>query len=181
MACSCTDSLPSFPPLNILHILTLIFQEVLEDGLFTTKSDVYALGIIMWEVLAREYPFSSFNFKMGFHVELAVKSGKRPEIPSSHLGTSEFIALMQRCWDQVAAKRPSMAEVVKELSICLSNLPSASPSDYSPIQPQPSLSSNYTKISSQHYPPRSSTILATHHRVRSSTPPKDSLPSLESP
>lgn len=93
--------------------------------MFTAKSDVYALGIIMWELLARDYPFASSNFKMAYQLENAIRQGVRPEIPASAQNeeSQEFILLMQRCWSQLVSNRPTMADVDKELSTLLTRVP----------------------------------------------------------
>jgi len=73
--------------------------EVLVEDCWTYSSDIYSLGILLWELVTKEIPYSSFCEE---HGELQEKIGRgvlRPPIP---LQTPEPIAaLIMRCWDQV--------------------------------------------------------------------------------
>lgn len=35
--------------------------EIISDNLYSTKSDVYAYSIFLWELFANENPYSDFN------------------------------------------------------------------------------------------------------------------------
>ena len=52
---------------------------------YSEKADVYALGIIMWELLTRQHPFDEYSFRFWHQLESAVQSGVRPRIPKAYL------------------------------------------------------------------------------------------------
>lgn len=75
-------------------------------GKVTEKSDVYALGIFIWELLSREVPFGDVSNDLD--VIKLVKEEKRPGIE----GWPELIAdIITMCWEQHPAARPTAAKV----------------------------------------------------------------------
>jgi len=87
---------------------------------FSTKSDVFSLGIIIWEYMARmftgEYqrPYKEFNFKIDFQILINVaKKGKRPTIPPE---TPESLKnLITSCWSAEPTDRPETAQILSTL------------------------------------------------------------------
>ena len=82
-------------------------------------SDVYAFGVIMFEILTLKMPFAEMNANA---IPMAVTDGVRP---SDNLDDSvmmrdnclaKLIPLMELCWHQVPAQRPSFREILKILS-----------------------------------------------------------------
>jgi serine/threonine protein kinase len=77
----------------------------------SVASDIYSLGMILWELVSRQIPFADAATP-----EIAmdwVKSGEQENIPS---GTPEdFKALILDCWDKDPAKRPKADVVAKRL------------------------------------------------------------------
>jgi len=53
--------------------------EVISESEYTEKSDVYAFGIIMWELICRKHPFHEYSFLN--EIEAAILEGKRPVFP----------------------------------------------------------------------------------------------------
>jgi serine/threonine protein kinase len=90
--------------------------EVIKDGTFSAKSDVWAFGIMMWELFSYgATPYGQWN-----NAETAenVLSGYRLSCPE---GCPENIFnLIRRCWDEDQAKRPTFTEIVENLEICVS-------------------------------------------------------------
>lgn len=101
--------------------------EVISNPSHSSKAgDVYSFGIIMWELLMMQRPWSGTHLSMIQHL---VQSGTRPEVPRnlSELPGSqpnhplpaaeEYIKLMQRCWDERVDMRPNFEQIVEELEM----------------------------------------------------------------
>ena len=90
--------------------------EILQGEKYTPAVDVYAMGLLMWELLMRQYPFSSIagqTFKEFSQFVIAdyVTKGGRPLIPDEVRkirANCEFIELIESCWHQNPSERPSM-------------------------------------------------------------------------
>lgn len=87
---------------------------------FSTKSDVFSMGIIFWEYVARmltgEYqrPYKEYNFKIDFQILINVaKKGKRPTIPPSC--PESLKNLVTTCWSHEAQDRPETAQILQTL------------------------------------------------------------------
>lgn len=77
---------------------------------YTQKADVYAFGIILWQLQTRKVPYEDMaNWQIPVHVS----SGGRPDI--SAVGNGEWEKLIKRCWNQKATARPSFSEVLPQL------------------------------------------------------------------
>jgi serine/threonine protein kinase len=99
--------------------------EILCEGKqHTFQTDIYALGIVMWELLTCKQPHESLS-KDQIYGKL--KSNDRPPIPDS-IPTDfpqEFVVMMKRCWDEDPELRPSAAEVHQ----CMVDITSALPNE----------------------------------------------------
>ncbi|CAG8457881.1 16407_t:CDS:2 [Racocetra fulgida] len=89
--------------LNIKGVLLYIAPELLNGGKYTTKTDVYSFGMIMWEIYSEKPPFfDREKDELATHIVM----GSRPDIVSD---IPIFYALiMQRCWDPDPNKRPDI-------------------------------------------------------------------------
>ncbi|KAG0256159.1 hypothetical protein DFQ27_005884 [Actinomortierella ambigua] len=78
---------------------------------YSTKSDMYALGMVMWEMAADcTTPFQDQrdnNVVVGF-----VRQGEREEIPEET--PTDYKTWIERCWEQDPSKRPEAAEMFNE-------------------------------------------------------------------
>ncbi|CAG8585640.1 5409_t:CDS:2 [Ambispora gerdemannii] len=95
--------------LEVSGVLPYIAPEVLDEKSYTTKSDIYSVGMLMWAVTAGRSPYEDINHDI--NLLLAIFEGKRPKsIP----GTPEpYRALMQQCWDKDPKKRPTAAKIFR--------------------------------------------------------------------
>jgi serine/threonine protein kinase len=89
-------------------------------------TDVYSLGVVLWELLAGDVPFSGENFVAVAlrHVNEAPPSLRelRPEVPA------RLAAALERALEKDPARRfPSMAALAAELRACLAELEGEAP------------------------------------------------------
>eukprot|EP01114_Cavostelium_apophysatum_P021152 TRINITY_DN7295_c0_g1_i1.p1 TRINITY_DN7295_c0_g1~~TRINITY_DN7295_c0_g1_i1.p1 ORF type:complete len:250 (+),score=60.12 TRINITY_DN7295_c0_g1_i1:136-885(+) len=97
--------------------------ETFEGKQFTVASDVYSLGIIMWEMLYRcvtgEYqrPYAEYTYiTQPFQIIIqAAQKGLRPTIPIIDKCPPMLVNLITACWDSVPEKRPTAKGVLAEL------------------------------------------------------------------
>ena len=89
--------------------------EQLQDLRLTLKADIYALGMMMWELAAGMTPWEG---QQQFAVmNKVVNERKRPPVQliEDKGYPDTFIELMEACWEQLPAKRPKVAEVYEQL------------------------------------------------------------------
>ncbi|XP_046673530.1 mitogen-activated protein kinase kinase kinase 7-like [Homalodisca vitripennis] len=84
--------------------------EVFESSNYTEKCDVFSWGVILWEVLSRQRPFSDIGGS-AYRIMWAVHKGDRPPLIDGCPKPLEM--LYTRCWDKNPSIRPSMEEVVR--------------------------------------------------------------------
>lgn len=98
---------------------TYCAPEIYFNQPFTTKSDIFSIGVILWEIVVRvvrgkyERPYSEFPELMyDYHIILQTSKGKRCTIPPAC--PASLSKLVSSCWDPVPANRPSSAELISE-------------------------------------------------------------------
>ena len=81
-----------------------------DDSNYGTKVDVYAYGIMLWEMLTGEIPFGN---KKAMAIMSEVTRGNRPKIPETT--PQPLTTLISSCWAQRPEDRPTFDQVVKAL------------------------------------------------------------------
>ncbi|NXU11988.1 ROS1 kinase, partial [Pardalotus punctatus] len=85
--------------------------ESLIDGVFTSRSDVWAFGILVWETLTLgQQPYPGFSNTEVLH---HVRSGGRLESPNNCPDDLRY--LMRRCWSQEPHNRPTFSYIHDKL------------------------------------------------------------------
>ena len=86
--------------------------EVMVREEFNEKADVYSFGIVLWELLTREPPFSHHSDLLTFRKAICVE-GERPPIPPDTI--KSLRNLMEISWNADPKVRPGFNQQVKEL------------------------------------------------------------------
>jgi len=89
----------------------LELRGAVQRATYTEAVDVYAFGIVMFEIWSRQIPFP--DLKHSSQVRKAVLAGQRPAIPLSM--PAAVASITQKCWAQDFRDRPLMSEVVRVL------------------------------------------------------------------
>ncbi|KAM9316655.1 proto-oncogene tyrosine-protein kinase ROS [Gastrophryne carolinensis] len=91
--------------------------ESLIDGIFTTHSDVWSFGVLLWELFTLgQQPYQGFSNMEVVHY---IRSGQRMDSPDNC--PDNMLDLMLECWTQEPFKRPSFAHIhaqLEELKSC---------------------------------------------------------------
>lgn len=85
--------------------------EVLGGGEATQFSDVYGLGMLLWELATRRVPYQ----KAGRAVTGWILSGKQEEILDTDNCPEPLAKIIKACWHKEPTQRPTAAEVAKQL------------------------------------------------------------------
>ncbi|KAH3745784.1 SHK1 protein [Pelomyxa schiedti] len=92
----------------------------------STASDIYAFGLILWEIYTEEELFNNYTEVEPFYRDV-ILNGLRPTIPPNvpHPHASNpppasptlpsLVTLMTTCWDANPAKRPNISQVLEQL------------------------------------------------------------------
>ncbi len=104
------------------------------DGKDSQKSDVFSMGITMWEIASRKIPYETAKSRAMIPFWMA--QGKREEIPTDC--PPKMAHLIKWCWDTDPIKRPTAAEAVKYLR--------DAESDFKPTDNKPNQNANAAQV-----------------------------------
>ncbi len=93
---------------KICGIVPYIAPEVLQGKKKTKESDVYSVGMLIWEVFAGHPPFDDRAHNENLVINI-VLNGMRPPLLSNM--PSDYAEMMQKCWDADPSKRPTIYEL----------------------------------------------------------------------
>ncbi|UZO02597.1 uncharacterized protein OCT59_021076 [Rhizophagus irregularis] len=94
------------------------FETQNHSYVLTEKSDIYSLGVLLWELTSCKSPFD-FETKNNNYLEIIeiksdILNGKR-EKPIS--GTNyNFVTLYKKCWQHEPDERPDIRQVISEIN-----------------------------------------------------------------
>jgi len=85
--------------------------ECLKEGKYNTSTDVWAYGVLVWEIFAYgKQPYSGLNDVEAYYCvmnhQLLEKPKKCPDA---------VYQLMQRCWNKESQMRPSFSDIISSL------------------------------------------------------------------
>ena len=84
--------------------------EVIMNAHYSKESDVYAFGIVLWEVATRQEVYPRLSAAQ--IIAKVANEGLRPLVPPG----CPWEDTMRKCWSQRAVDRPSFADVIAVLS-----------------------------------------------------------------
>jgi len=99
----------------IKGVLPFIAPEVFHTRKFTKKSDIYALGIIMYLIASGEPPFRNRSFDNSLVTEIL--DGLRPEMPDS--APMAYKELAAKCCDADPSKRPKLQSLLFSIHVII--------------------------------------------------------------
>ncbi|CAF3604797.1 unnamed protein product [Rotaria sp. Silwood1] len=86
--------------------------ECIRNNEFSTKSDVWSFGVLLWECLTGEIPYKGFD-QMQVAFGIATNKYSLP-IPSTC--PEEFSQLMKDCWQLLPKDRPTFSELYEQIN-----------------------------------------------------------------
>lgn len=88
--------------------------ETIQLGKVSEKSDVYAFGLVLWEMIHLLQPFHEVADKTAYQFQHAIITGTRPVL-SSKLPLA-LKDLINSAWETQHDKRPLMKEIIQKLN-----------------------------------------------------------------
>jgi serine/threonine protein kinase len=104
---------PSSNNNEIYGVIPYIAPEIFKGGAFSKASDVYSMGMIMWELTTGCKPFA--NIEHDTDLIYKIIDGERPKITDDT--PEEFANLMNKCWNSDPEKRPLAKKVCEKLNL----------------------------------------------------------------
>ncbi|RHZ82766.1 hypothetical protein Glove_103g133 [Diversispora epigaea] len=110
---------PVDKPLNSIYgNLPYVAPEVYCGQIYTTKSDIYSVGILMWEVITGETPYGDHEHDTD--LAFAIAKGYRPTIYENT--PLEYATLMKQCWDANPDNRPDAIIILNKMKLLIKSL-----------------------------------------------------------
>ncbi|RHZ89103.1 hypothetical protein Glove_19g82 [Diversispora epigaea] len=87
-----------------------LFEIKWRGEIYMKKSDIYNMGILMWEVITGETPY---DCEHDLDLTLDIVNGRRPknyeDIPR------EYATLIKQCWDAIPKNRPDLNAICRSI------------------------------------------------------------------
>ncbi|GET01598.1 kinase-like domain-containing protein [Rhizophagus clarus] len=98
---------------EIYGVIPYIAPEIFKGASFSKASDIYSMGMIMWELTTGCKPFS--NIVHDTDLIYKIIDGERPKITDDT--PEDFANLMKKCWNSDPKKRPSAKKVCERFNL----------------------------------------------------------------
>ncbi|GES87958.1 kinase-like domain-containing protein [Rhizophagus clarus] len=96
---------------EIYGIIPYMAPEIFHRQKYTTASDIYSFGMIMWEFMTGRRPF--WNKTHDSELIIRICDGLRPPVVTN--APEGYVELMKECWDPVPKERPTAAEIYNKI------------------------------------------------------------------
>ncbi|XP_074063335.1 vascular endothelial growth factor receptor kdr-like [Macrotis lagotis] len=104
--------------------------EAIFDKIYTTQSDVWSFGVLLWEIFSLgASPYPGVQIDEDFCLRL--KEGSRMKSPE--YSTPEIYETMLDCWNGICSERPNFTELVERLGDLLQASVEQEGKDYIPL------------------------------------------------
>ncbi|PKY57758.1 kinase-like protein [Rhizophagus irregularis] len=94
---------------EIYGVIPYIAPEIFQGKAFSKQSDIYSMGMIMWELTTGCKPFD--NIEHNTELIYKIIDGKNPKITNDTPVC--YANLMKKCWNSDPLKRPSAKEILE--------------------------------------------------------------------
>jgi hypothetical protein len=94
-----------------MWIRAYIPPEVVKNESVTVSADVYAMGMLLWEILTLRHPCQGMSVEE--HIKDVIKGDARPQL--NRTWPEKLRNLMEACWSPNAKARPTMKDVFDKL------------------------------------------------------------------
>lgn len=81
---------------------------------FTAQSDIYAYGVILWELVTGQRPFATINDENTRELTERINDNRRGEVISSQMPTV-YTNIIKACWKIEPDKRPPLSDIIHQL------------------------------------------------------------------
>jgi serine/threonine protein kinase len=115
MARLVSDDVYEQQTVNPVGPLKWMAPEQMENRSYSKASDVFAFGVLLFEIFKREAPWVGVS---NIVTATKVMGGERMDVSSRKI-PSEIASLVKECWTHAAKQRPSMEKVQTVLHNCL--------------------------------------------------------------
>src|SRR6266511_1999821 len=95
---------------KIYGVMPYIAPEIFQGKKHTKESDIYSIGMLMWEIFAGYPPFDDRAHDGNLILNIAL-NGLRPPLLSNM--PSDYSQMMQKCWDADPLRRPTIEELLE--------------------------------------------------------------------
>ncbi|CAG8473226.1 5099_t:CDS:2 [Funneliformis mosseae] len=76
------------------------------------RSDIYSLGVILWEISSCKPPFGKSGSQVILTMAIMVRKTREQPVPNT---SEEYIQLYQQCWDHEPNLRPNIEQICDQL------------------------------------------------------------------